>query len=191
MAAVGRPRPLQLLRGTWKPRQSGGVPGQGACAMVAYSSPPEPATPTVVDTYPDLGFTLASSTEHASSLPGCALCRHSSAIRTGCANERPSGSEEGVVSNHDPYSDRQLTRLGVCAIRPVFSFACPQKDGYSYSKTNCSHHQVSEQRLPNEKGEKQEHVHKKGIQTSQALFRLGRPYQGHVRPIALGMPTTI
>jgi hypothetical protein len=30
-----------------------------------------------------------------------------SAIRTGCAKERSSGSEEGVVSNHDPYSDRQ------------------------------------------------------------------------------------
>src|SRR5205085_4525054 len=29
----------------------------------------------------------------------------SSAIRTGYANERPSGSEEGVASNHDPYSD--------------------------------------------------------------------------------------
>jgi len=33
--------------------------------------------------------------------------RYSSAIRTGCAKERSSGSEEGVVSNHDPYSDRQ------------------------------------------------------------------------------------
>jgi hypothetical protein len=33
--------------------------------------------------------------------------RHPSAIRTGCANERSSGSEEGVVSDHDPYSDRQ------------------------------------------------------------------------------------
>src|SRR5438045_2782898 len=31
--------------------------------------------------------------------------RHSSEIRTGCANQRPSGSEEGVVSNHGPYSD--------------------------------------------------------------------------------------
>lgn len=38
------------------------------------------------------------------------LCRHSSAIRTTeCLNERSSESEEGGVSNHDPYSDRQLT----------------------------------------------------------------------------------
>jgi hypothetical protein len=73
--------------------------------MVANSTPPEPATPTLVDTHPHLGFTLASSTEHASSLSGCTLCRYSSEIRTGCANERSSGSEEGVVSNHDPYSD--------------------------------------------------------------------------------------
>ena len=30
----------------------------------------------------------------------------SSEIRTGCANERSSGSVEGVLSNHDPYSDQ-------------------------------------------------------------------------------------
>jgi hypothetical protein len=65
--------------------------------MVAYSTPPEPATPLLMDTYPPTGFTLASSTEHASSLSGCTLCRHSSAIRTGCAKERPSGSEEGCA----------------------------------------------------------------------------------------------
>jgi acyl-CoA synthetase (AMP-forming)/AMP-acid ligase II len=53
----------------------------------------------------------ASATEHASSLSGCTLRRHSSAIRTGCANERSSGSEEGVVSNHDPYSDHHLRRF--------------------------------------------------------------------------------
>jgi reverse transcriptase-like protein len=57
------------------------------------------------------GFAMASSTEHAPSLSGCPLCRYSSAIRTGCANERSSGSEEGVVSNHDPYSDRQLSSV--------------------------------------------------------------------------------
>ena len=67
----------------------------------------EPETPDLVDAYSCLGSALASSTEHASSLSGCPLCRHPSEIRTGCANERSSGSEEGVVSNHDPLSDQQ------------------------------------------------------------------------------------
>jgi hypothetical protein len=48
---------------------------------------------------------MVSSTASAPSLPRASLCRHSSAIRTGCANERSSGSEEGVASNRDPYSD--------------------------------------------------------------------------------------
>jgi len=111
MAAVGRPRPLQLLRGTGKPRKSGDVPRPGAGAMVAYSPPPEPETPDLVDAYSCLGSTLASATEHASSLSRCTLCRQSSEIRTGCANKRSSGSEEGVVRNHDPYSDQQLHGL--------------------------------------------------------------------------------
>ena len=54
---------------------------------------------------------LASSPDNASSVSGCTLRRHLSAIGTGCANERSSGSEEGVVSNHDPYSDRHLELL--------------------------------------------------------------------------------
>jgi hypothetical protein len=33
------------------------------------------------------------------------LCRQSSAIRTGCANERPSGSVRGAISNGCPYRD--------------------------------------------------------------------------------------
>jgi hypothetical protein len=37
-----------------------------------------------------------SSTERASSLSGCLLCRYSPAIRTGCAKERSSGSGEGL-----------------------------------------------------------------------------------------------
>src|SRR4029077_4978059 len=36
-------------------------------------------------------------------LPG----RYSSAIRTGCANERPSGSVRGAPGNWCPYRDRQ------------------------------------------------------------------------------------
>src|ERR1035438_6573698 len=36
------------------------------------------------------------------------LGRYSSAIRTGCANERPSGSVRGAPGNWCPYRDRQL-----------------------------------------------------------------------------------
>ena len=35
------------------------------------------------------------------------LGRYSSEIRTGCANERPSGSVRGATSNGCPYRDRQ------------------------------------------------------------------------------------
>src|SRR6201998_320759 len=113
MVTVARPRPLQLLRGTGKPREFGGVPGPGAGALVAYSPPPEPETPDLVDAHSCLGSALASATAHASSLSRCTLCRHSSEIRTGCANERSSGSEEGVGSNHDPYSGRPFTALAL------------------------------------------------------------------------------
>src|SRR5215472_16440607 len=53
---------------------------------------------------------MASPTPCAPSFSRCSLRRYTSAIRTGCANERPSGSVEGVVSDHDPYSDRQLRK---------------------------------------------------------------------------------
>ena len=59
----------------------------------------------LLDAYARLGRPMVSSTASAPSLSRGSLCRQSSAIRTGCANERPSGSEEGVASNHDPYSD--------------------------------------------------------------------------------------
>jgi hypothetical protein len=36
------------------------------------------------------------------------LARYSSSIRTGCANERPSGSVRGAPGNRCPYRDRQL-----------------------------------------------------------------------------------
>src|SRR5271169_148105 len=58
---------------------------------------------------------MVSSTASAPSLPGDSLCRQSSAIRTGCANKRPSGSEEGVASNRDPYSDLIIPVLGALA----------------------------------------------------------------------------
>ena len=44
----------------------------------------------------DLGEALASPTGCAPSFPRCSLCRYSSEIRTGCANERPSGSVRGL-----------------------------------------------------------------------------------------------
>jgi hypothetical protein len=37
------------------------------------------------------------------------LGRYASEIRTGCANERPSGSVRGAPGNWCPYRDRHLT----------------------------------------------------------------------------------
>src|SRR5260370_25034348 len=107
MAQVGRARLLQLLRGTRKPVESGGVSGWGAGALVAYSSPTEPETPDLVDAHPRVGSAMDSSTASAPSLSGRSLRRHSSEIRTGCANKRPSGSVRGATSNGCPYRDRQ------------------------------------------------------------------------------------
>ena len=97
MAQVGRAGPLQLLRGTREPRESGRVSGSGAGALVAYSSPPEPEAPDQLDAYPCIGYAMASSTACAPSLSGCSLRCHSSEIRTGCANQRPSGSVQGAT----------------------------------------------------------------------------------------------
>src|SRR5258707_15117936 len=44
----------------------------------------------ILDTHPCHGYEVASSTACAPSLSGCSLRRHSSEIRTGCANKRPS-----------------------------------------------------------------------------------------------------
>ena len=49
-------------------------------------------TPVLLDAYPRSGCTLAPSTASPPSLSCGSLCRQSSAIRTGCAKERPSGS---------------------------------------------------------------------------------------------------
>src|SRR5271169_50204 len=117
MAQVDCAGPLQLLRGTGKPRQSRRIPGSVNGAVVAYPSPPQPETPDLLDAYSRLGRPMVSSTASAPSLPGDSLCRQSSAIRTGCANKRPSGSEEGVASNRDPYSDRIELRRWALLIR--------------------------------------------------------------------------
>src|SRR6266852_4242342 len=106
MAQIGRAGLLQLLRGTREPRELGRVPGPIAGAVVANSSSPKPATPPTVDPDACAGSTMATSTARAPSLSCSSLRRQSSEIRTGCANERPSGSGEGVASNHDPYSDQ-------------------------------------------------------------------------------------
>src|SRR6266581_8847659 len=51
---------------------------------------------------------MAPATASAPSLPCRSLCRQSSAIRTGCANERPSGSARGVPRERYPYRDLVL-----------------------------------------------------------------------------------
>jgi len=43
---------------------------------------------------------------------------YSSAIRTGCANERPSGSVRWAPGNWCPYRDRQLTTSAI-KVKPV------------------------------------------------------------------------
>jgi hypothetical protein len=77
---------------------------------VAFNTPPEPKAPDSLDTYAGTGSTVASQTKGAPSLPGGTLRRHTSKIRTGCANKRPSGSVRGVPGNWYPYRDRQLRR---------------------------------------------------------------------------------
>src|SRR5580700_3575891 len=108
MAQVGRAGPLQLLRGTREPRESGRVSESGARALVAYYSPPKPEAPDQLDTHACPGYAMASSTACAPPLSGCSLRRHSSEIRTGCANQRPSGSVRGATRNGCPYRARQL-----------------------------------------------------------------------------------
>jgi hypothetical protein len=71
-----------------------------------------------------LGRRWATSTARAPSLSCSSLRRQSSEIRTGCANERPSGSGEGVASNHDPYSDPTTPPANPAAPRIVGVRAC-------------------------------------------------------------------
>src|ERR1035437_10706191 len=104
MAQVDCAGPLPLLCGTRKPRQSGHIPGADTWTLAACTSPPQPA-PVLLDTCPRSGCTLASCTASTPSLSCRSLCRQSSAIRTACANERPSGSVRGAISNGCPYRD--------------------------------------------------------------------------------------
>ena len=84
------------------------VPAPGARALVPHHTPPEPKAPDWLDTYAGTGSTVASQTKGAPSLPGGTLRRHTSEIRTGCANQRPSGSVRGVPGDWYPYRARQL-----------------------------------------------------------------------------------
>src|SRR5215472_11252017 len=123
MAPVGRTGLLQLLRGTGKPCPLGCPSGSSDGALMAHSASPESETLDFLDARPCLSGALASPTPCAPSFSRCSLRRYPSAMRTGCANQRPSGSVEGVVSNHDPYSDRQL-RICFASIRlsqPLFT----------------------------------------------------------------------
>ena len=65
-------------------------------------------TPNQLDADAHSGEALASPTGCAPSFPRCSLCRHSSEIRTGCANQRPSGSVRGGTRQTGiPTRDRQ------------------------------------------------------------------------------------
>jgi len=105
MAPIGRAGLLQLLCGTRKPRQSRGVPTAVAGTVVAQDASPEPAASVLVEPHARVRGSLASATASAPSLPRSSLRRQSSAIRTGCANERPSGSVRGVSREWYPYRD--------------------------------------------------------------------------------------
>ena len=62
------------------------------------------------NTYPSCTYPTQSGSARVPRVGDCAdkrsLGRYSSEIRTGCANERPSGSVRGAVSNARPYRDR-------------------------------------------------------------------------------------
>ena len=128
MVKIGRARPLQLLCGTGEPRQSRHLPGTSDWASAANTSPPQPETPDLLGAYPCLGRPMVASTASAPSLPRGSLCRHSSAIRTGCANQRPSGSARGAVSDDCPYRDRidRVACVSAC-LRKLFTLLSDQQ----------------------------------------------------------------
>src|ERR1700751_1739691 len=105
MAPIGRAGLLQLLCGTRKPRKSRGVPTAVAGTVVAQDASPEPEASLLVEPHARVRGSLASATASAPSLPRRSLRRQASPIRTGCANERPSGSVRGVSREWYPYRD--------------------------------------------------------------------------------------
>src|ERR1700756_90188 len=124
MAPIGRAGLLQLLCGTRKPRQSRGVPTAVAGTVVAQDASPEPEASVLVEPHARVRGSLASATASAPSLPRSSLRRQSSAIRTGCANERPSGSVRGVSREWYPYRDL-IFRTDQCEMkRKKSEFEC-------------------------------------------------------------------
>src|SRR5215469_16846060 len=112
MAQLGRPGLLQLLRDTREPSWPSGLSESLAGAVVAKPSSPEPATPPLVDSDDRAARTMDPATMCAPSLSCRSLCRYSSEIRTGCANERPSGSVRGVSREWYPYRDLKTLEKG-------------------------------------------------------------------------------
>src|SRR3974377_1999982 len=106
MAPIGRAGLLQLLCGTRKPRQPRGVPTTLAGTVVAQTASPEPKASVLVDPHAGVRGSLASAAARAPPLSRSSLRRQTSAIRTGCAKERPSGSVRGVSRERYPYRDR-------------------------------------------------------------------------------------
>ena len=119
MAPIGRAGLLQLLRGTRKPRQPRGVPRTIAGIVVAQTASPEPKGSFLLEPYTCTGPTMATCTTRAPSLSCGSLRRQSSEIRTGCANERPSGSVRGVPRKWYPYRDLKLHRDWFHSIFPI------------------------------------------------------------------------
>src|SRR5262252_2744841 len=120
MAPIGRAGLLQLLRGTRQPRQPRGVPTAIAGTVVAQVASPEPKASVLVDPHASVRGSLASATARAPSLPRGSLCRQSSAIRTGCAKKRPSGSVRGVSREWYPYRDLKMPLAGVLSVNAWF-----------------------------------------------------------------------
>ena len=88
-----------------KHRQHETIPASTVGALVAHSVPSKPATRALgEDAW--AARPVASRTPRAPSLSRGSLRRQSSEIRTGCANERPSGSVRGVPRKRYPYRDR-------------------------------------------------------------------------------------
>src|SRR5215831_89356 len=112
MAPIGGAGLLQRLRGTRKPRQPRGVSTALAGTVVAQVASPEPEASVLVDPHACVRGLLASATARAPSLSRGSLCRQSSAIRTGCATKRPSGSVRGVSREWYPYRDLIIAYTG-------------------------------------------------------------------------------
>src|SRR5215469_3166345 len=137
MAPIGRAGLLQLLRGTSKPRQPSGVPTTIAGTVVAQTASPEPTASVLVDPHACARGSLASATACAPSLSRRSLCRQSSEIRTGCANERPSGSIRGVSRTVISLPGSQNPLGPNCAGNRYFTVNGADAVTFSHSISSC------------------------------------------------------